>query len=504
MKKIWRIRKQLMACCLVVVLVLSIIFVPTKKAYAIVGFDDAAFILAMMAAAGIGFVGYNAYNGSNLAEDLWDELGSLEDDISDAYDRAVFTVLQGGGGGSNPDDFDPDNDDPEKKPTTWQKLKEWWKKHPNKALSMAATGSTIGYIMNVFGDNLNEKALQGQVDSASLNLPDYLMQEFLTNLKTYPYYIAFVSPNNYVKYILMSDQFLFFYLSGSGTNKNIVYHGVGSCAFFNLNSIGYSPYLDYWSYGTNKDGPSISDSQYNKGTIISNTSVNIYPSLSEGLAESTKTLSITHPSNLNPDSVLKTDARKKADEKTDEEEKKKPVYDNVVLPSPDQMTSYVEKLNAIAQSSAENAEKLKQQQEAMNTFVESITNVKEMPKPDPSPDPNPSPNPDPSPDPEPSPEPDPDAPATDEEAAKYTADLTTVFPFCIPFDLIRAFKVLSAKGEAPVYKMPLKIDYKSIHVSEDWQIDMSDFASVIQILRVMETLGFIVGLILVTRKLIRG
>lgn len=157
MKKIWRIRKRLIAGCLVVVLVLSMIFVPTKKAYAIVGFDDAAFILAMMAAAGIGFVGYNAYNGSNLAEDLWDELGSLEDDISDAYDKAVFTVLQGGGGGSDPDDFDPDNDDPEKKPTTWQKLKEWWKKHPNKALSMAATGSTIGYIMNVFGDNLNNK-----------------------------------------------------------------------------------------------------------------------------------------------------------------------------------------------------------------------------------------------------------------------------------------------------------------------------------------------------------
>ena len=147
------------------------------------------------------------------------------------------------------------------------------------------------------------------------------------------------------------------------------------------------------------------------------------------------------------------------------------------------MTNYANQLQAIAQSDAEPAVKKKQQQQAMNTFVESITNVKEMPKPDPSPDPDPSliqihhltrih-----------SPEPDPDAPATDAEAAPYTADLTTVFPFCIPFDLIRAFKVLSAEGEAPVYKMPLKIDYKSIHVSEAWQIDMSDFASVIQILQ---------------------
>ena len=180
---------------------------------------------------------------------------------------------------------------------------------------------------------------------------------------------------------------------------------------------------------------------------------------------------------------------KKAQE--DEEKKDKPVYDNVVLPTQDQMTNYANQLQAIAQSDAEPAVKKEQQQQAMNTFVESITNVKEMPKPDPSPDPDPSPNPDPSPDPDPSPEPDPDAPATDAEAAPYTADLTTVFPFCIPFDLIRAFKVLSAEGEAPVYKMPLKIDYKSIHVSEAWQIDMSDFASVIQILRVMETLGLL-------------
>ena len=64
--------------------------------------------------------------------------------------------------------------------------------------------------------------------------------------------------------------------------------------------------------------------------------------------------------------------------------------------------------------------------------------------------------------------------------------------------------MLSVEGEAPVYEMPLQIDYKSIHVDEHWSIDMSDFSSVIQILRVMETLGFIVGLILVTRKLIRG
>ena len=135
-----RIKVQFTAALLIAVIFLSAVLVPAKPAYAIAGFDDAAFILAMLAAAGAGYIGYSSYNSgnSNLAEDLWGELDDLEDDISDAFDKAVFKVLEGGGDGSDPNDFDPDNDDPEKKPTTWKKLKEWWKKHPNKALSMAA------------------------------------------------------------------------------------------------------------------------------------------------------------------------------------------------------------------------------------------------------------------------------------------------------------------------------------------------------------------------------
>ena len=472
MKKIWRIRKRLMAGCLVVVLVLSMIFVPTKKAYAIVGFDDAAFILAMMAAAGIGFVGYNAYNGSNLAEDLWDELGSLEDDISDAYDKAVFTVLQGGGGGSDPNDFDPDNDDPEKKPTTWAKLKEWWKKHPDKALSMAATGSTIGYIMNVFGDNLNEKALQGQIVSDVLEIPQEVLSTMMSQIQAYPYFIIYYSGSN-LKTIVMSQHYLYVWANISG-----VYFSGGSSITNFFRTDNKLVEVGAFSSGMKYD-------------YITN--VPVYSSKDEAMEKFSKD-NIIYPSQFNPDSVQKTDARKQLEEKTNEEEKKKPIYNDVIMPSSDQMTAYVNKLDAISKSDADAATKNAQQQEALNQFVQSITNTST----------NPDPKPDPSPEPDPSPKPDPDAPATDKEAAKYTADLTTVFPFCIPFDLIRAFKVLSAEGEAPVYKMPLKIDYKSIHVSEVWQIDMSDFASVIQILRVMETLGFIVGLILVTRKLIRG
>ena len=489
MKKIWRIRKQLMAGCLVAVLVLSMIFVPTKKAYAIVGVDDAAFILAMMAAAGIGFVGYNAYNGSNLAEDLIDELGDIEDSVKNAYDKAVFTVLQGGGGGGDdPDNFDPDNDDPEKKPSTWEKLKEWWKKHPNKALSIGATGSVLNAVSRQFGKNVEEKALEGQVNSGVIEIPEELLSTMLSQIQAYPCFVIYKFGSDEYRVVMAAD-YLYLY------NDKPFMSFTASKVYSNWSSSDVNSFSSFKSE---------SSGAYSSKFYLAN--VPVYPTESDAKKNFSKD-KIIYPSAFNPKSVKKTDAAKKAQE--DEEKKDKPVYDNVVLPTQEQMNEYINKLDAIAQSDAEPAVKQEQQQQVMNTFVESITNV--YPKPDPSLDPNPSPSPDPSPDPDPSPspdpspEPDPDAPATDEEAAKYMANLTTIFPFCIPFDLIRAFKVLSVDGEAPVYKIPVQIKYGGyIDINESWDIDMSDFDMVVQIMRIIETLSFIVGLIMITRNLIRG
>lgn len=492
-----RFRKQIIAACLVAVIFASALLVPAKPAYAIAGVDDAAFILAMLAAAGAGYVGYSAFNSgnSNLAEDLWGELEDLEDDISDAFDKAVFKVLEGGGGsGNNPDDFDPDNDDPEKKSTTWEKLKQWWKKHPNASLSLMGNASVLAAVAPVFKKNIDEKATVGNADISSLNMPDFLSNWFSSNIAKYPYYLIGVDSSGLIKYITMCDQSLIFVK----TNYGVFYWADKKYACF---SNGYTVYVssDSSQFST---GSSL-NAAVSYRRLYTNVPYIPYDSKDEALKAFKG-----YASNLNPNSTLTTDAAKKAQE--DEEKKDKPVYDNVVLPTQEQMTNYANQLQAIAQSDAEPAVKKEQQQKAMNTFVESITNVKEMPNPNPSPDPNPnpspdpSPNPDPSPDPDPSPEPDPDAPATDEEAAQYTADLTTVFPFCIPFDLVRAFKVLSVEGEAPVYELPLQIDYKYIHIDEAWSIDMSDFSSVIQIVRIMETLAFIVSLILLTRNIIRG
>lgn len=129
-------------------------------------------------------------------------------------------------------------------------------------------------------------------------------------------------------------------------------------------------------------------------------------------------------------------------------------------------------------------------EQPVQDFIESL-------KPGTDPDPNPDPNP--NPDPDPGTDPDPD-PGTNNE--DFTAPgLSAVFPFCIPFDLIRAVKVLSVEGEAPRYEIPFQIpglvDYTFV-------IDMAEFETVVEIFRVLETLGFIIGLILITRNLIRG
>lgn len=84
----------------------------------------------------------------------------------------------------------------------------------------------------------------------------------------------------------------------------------------------------------------------------------------------------------------------------------------------------------------------------------------------------------------------------------YKLDLTNLFPFCLPFDLIDFFNLLSAEPETPrfEYEMPLPAGK-----SYTFDIDLSPFDSVASLLRKMETLAFIIGLIFITReKMIRG
>lgn len=88
----------------------------------------------------------------------------------------------------------------------------------------------------------------------------------------------------------------------------------------------------------------------------------------------------------------------------------------------------------------------------------------------------------------------------------YTlAGLEKAFPFCIPFDLIAFLGVLAAEPEAPAFDWPITYPTESGTATYTLHIDLSDFDPVAKVVRSLECLGFIVGLIMITRdKMIMG
>lgn len=86
-----------------------------------------------------------------------------------------------------------------------------------------------------------------------------------------------------------------------------------------------------------------------------------------------------------------------------------------------------------------------------------------------------------------------------EAVGDYTIDLTSFFPFCIPFDVYDAITLFSAEPVAP--NMPLRMTWRGTQYGFD--IDLSSFDSLAAILRRMEIILFIVGLAAVTRRYIK-
>lgn len=99
---------------------------------------------------------------------------------------------------------------------------------------------------------------------------------------------------------------------------------------------------------------------------------------------------------------------------------------------------------------------------------------------------------------------------TDADVSKDLSDYTfagleKIFPFCLPFDLVDFIGVLDADPEAPKFTIPIKVPTSSGWGVYNIDIDLSKFDSVAALLRQMETLAFVVGLIMITRqKMIRG
>lgn len=89
----------------------------------------------------------------------------------------------------------------------------------------------------------------------------------------------------------------------------------------------------------------------------------------------------------------------------------------------------------------------------------------------------------------------------DIDGSDATRDWRLVFPFCIPFDMIDLYKVLIAEPKAPHWEIPLKVD--SIGFEYTFIIDFEQFETLAEIFRLCETIGFILGLALITGKVIK-
>lgn len=92
--------------------------------------------------------------------------------------------------------------------------------------------------------------------------------------------------------------------------------------------------------------------------------------------------------------------------------------------------------------------------------------------------------------------------ASDEILGNRLPGLETKFPFCIPFDLRNAFSILEEERDAPRFSWNMKID--RFGIDETLEIDLSRFDSVAEIFRILMLLTYIVGLIILTRYIIRG
>lgn len=77
-----------------------------------------------------------------------------------------------------------------------------------------------------------------------------------------------------------------------------------------------------------------------------------------------------------------------------------------------------------------------------------------------------------------------------------TVGLEDIFPFCIPFDIAGIFDAFTAERQAPVIRCPVDLNGNYI------EIDLSVFDDAAALLRTLELIAFVVGLLMVARKLI--
>lgn len=94
----------------------------------------------------------------------------------------------------------------------------------------------------------------------------------------------------------------------------------------------------------------------------------------------------------------------------------------------------------------------------------------------------------------------PETPA--DEGSYKVLGLERVFPFSIPFDFIAVVNLLNAEPVCPEFTFRVYNPISGQNI--DATMSFERFETVAQVIRIVETIGFIVFLILITRSLIRS
>lgn len=77
------------------------------------------------------------------------------------------------------------------------------------------------------------------------------------------------------------------------------------------------------------------------------------------------------------------------------------------------------------------------------------------------------------------------------------------FPFCLPFDLYDFLSILDAEPRAPAFTVVIPLSSFGFGLKDiSFEVDLSYFDDVMQILRTMELLGSVLGLIFITKKIL--
>lgn len=472
--------KRIIPFILVAVLVSSFVMANYNKARevkAVVGVDDlavAGLVTTLLLAYGyVTTQYYNNTDGANALADEWEE----------EYNQARLTVINGGGGSDNGDDDDKnkfeDTDGDGK--ITEKDIPPFSNFLTKNAVTLSANASLLltpivsNFIQKIWGNNRLDNEFQlDTLASSKVDLSNYLS---INNIDV-------------SSYLYCSVFYTYGTSSGQVTTNQVEYY---------YTSEGYQ------YYASNDDYLSVNmkNTLYIKMDYLSKTPT-IKHEIKKNWGRSfAKSYSKYYYCNL-PFGSSFSDNR--IDWVTPELQD---VFDNKgnleLLPSFNPLASYSmasqqalqELLSNLTSSSLAPAQQL----DLVNKF---IAGLKTSETPEPNPNPNPSPEPNPNPDPS-NPDNGSDGDSSgdsDIDKGSFVRDLRTLFPFCIPFDLIDCIRLFNAEPVTP--KVELPIHFPIVNVDYTFTIDLKDFDGVAKICRSMFLILFIIGLVLATRPLIRG